>query len=304
MPRYVKQRDHFRCGPIVILNALKWAGVEVSSSEHLDYLTELTACGPPPRGTWHGTFDPALRAAGKGFYSVRRVHHPPLGRIETHLQDGGAVVFNYFWRKEKEGTEGRHFHLLVGMSSSGNSFYVVNRGRRDPTFKRVHRETFKKEDLRCTLLKVGFLNALKWAGVEVSSSEHLDYLTELTACGPPPRGTWHGTFDPALRAAGKGFYSVRRVHHPPLGRIETHLQDGGAVVFNYFWRKEKEGTEGRHFHLLVGMSSSGNSFYVVNRGRRDPTFKRVHRETFKKEDLRFQRADPNYKAWFLTRAGE
>ncbi len=149
MPRYVKQRDHFRCGPVAILNALKWAGAKVSSSDYLDYLTELSACGPPPRGTWFKTFDRALRVAGESFYSVRRIYYPTLGEIESHLQDDGAIVFNHYWRTDKKDVSGRHFQLLIGMSASGDSLYSVNRGSKQPALQRLTRETFKMDDLRC-----------------------------------------------------------------------------------------------------------------------------------------------------------
>jgi len=147
MPRYVRQRDQYRCGPIAILNALKWAGAKVSSSDYLDYLTALSVCGPSPRGTWHKTFDRALRVAGEDFYSVRRIYYPTLGEIESHLQDGGAIVLNYYWRIDKEDVSSRHFQLLVGMSASGD-IISVNRGGKQPTLQRLTRETFKKDDLR------------------------------------------------------------------------------------------------------------------------------------------------------------
>ena len=147
MPRYVRQRDQYRCGPIAILNALKWAGARVSSSDYLDYLTELAVCGPSPRGTWHKTFDRALRVAGEDFYSVRRIYYPTLGEIEFHLQDDGAIVLNYYWRIDKEDVSSRHFQLLVGMNASGDVL-SVNRGGKQPTLQRLTRETFKTDDLR------------------------------------------------------------------------------------------------------------------------------------------------------------
>ncbi len=148
MPRYIKQRDKYRCGPVAILNSLKWAGVAASYSEHTDCLTELAVCGPPPRGTCHGTFDRALRVAGKGFYSVRRVFRPYLGEIEDHLRGGGAIVHSYAWKIDKEDRWGRHFQLLVGISPSGKSLYTVNRAPERSALHRILRKTFKRDDLR------------------------------------------------------------------------------------------------------------------------------------------------------------
>ncbi len=160
----------------------------------------------------------------------------------------------------------------------------------------------QRDQYRCG--PIAILNALKWAGARVSSSDYLDYLTELSVCGPSPRGTWHKTFDRALRVAGEDFYSTRRIYYPTLGEIESHLQDGGAIVLNYYWRIDKEKVSSRHFQFLVGISPSGDAFYSVNRGGKQPTLQRLTRETFKKDDLRFQRVDENYKAWFLTKEEE
>ncbi len=148
MPRYIKQRDKFRCGPVAVMNALKWAGEDVSYVADRDRLDKLCNCGPPPSGTNHPGFDRALRAAGKGIYSVRKVRYPTLREIEEHLQNGHAVVFNYYWRDEEEGTSARHFEFLVGVSPSGKSIYVVNGSNCWTTLHRVTRERFKKEELR------------------------------------------------------------------------------------------------------------------------------------------------------------
>jgi len=146
------------------------------------------------------------------------------------------------------------------------------------------------------------LNALKWAGADVSHADYMGYLTELASCGPLPRGTWHATFDRALRVAGEGLYSVRRIHFPTLGEIEAHLQGEGALVLNY--REEDRWTISRHFTLMVGVSPSHRSFYIVNRHHGGKALRKINRGQFKKWDLRFQRTDRHYKAWFLIKEGE
>ena len=163
------------------------------------------------------------------------------------------------------------------------------------------RYTKQRDDFRCG--PVSILNALKWAGVDISHAASIAYLSELCDC-TESLGTAHKDFDRAIRKAGKGILRVRLVRHPSLGEIEEHLREGGALVLNYRWRREKKGTAARHFSLLTDISPSGRSFYIAN-GRHDrKALQRMNRERFKKWELRFQRTDPNYKAWFLTRAGE
>ena len=147
MPRYIKQRDKFRCGPVVILNALKWAGVDVSYDESIDHLSNLCRCRRP-RGTNHKNFDRAIREAGKGIFRTQLVRHPTIGKIEEHLQDGGALAFNYHWRREEENESSRHFSLVEGISPSGRTFYIANRSHAGRTLQSIHRERFKKWDLR------------------------------------------------------------------------------------------------------------------------------------------------------------
>jgi hypothetical protein len=143
-PRYTRQRDQFRCGPVAIMNALKWAGKKCSYDELRDPLTRSCKC-KSPHGTKHRNFDAVLREAGKKLYSVRRVYHPTLAEIESHLRGGGAIVLNYKWGKNKYD---RHFHLLTGVSPSGDFFYTVNNFPLVPVLYRLDRKMFKKHNLR------------------------------------------------------------------------------------------------------------------------------------------------------------
>ena len=145
MPRYVKQRDKYSCGPVAILNALRWAGVNADYGQSVKRFTATCKCAPP-EGTAHREFDSALRKAGKRIFQVRRVHRPLLPQIEAHLQEGGVIVFNYYWRKKDE--EHRHFILLAGISGSGRTFYTVNDFRKGRALRKYQRRYFKKWHLR------------------------------------------------------------------------------------------------------------------------------------------------------------
>ncbi|MCI0527014.1 MAG: hypothetical protein L0Y56_06105 [Nitrospira sp.] len=155
MPRYTKQRDRYSCGPIAIINALRWAG-EPASYERLSRLQAL--CDTKPgEGTMHSPFDRALRMMSGSVFSVQRVYRPKLRAMERHLRKGGAIVINWQWRAgditprqmtdENFGKRwARHFALLVGINSRGR-FQVINVYRAHKAFHTLSREAFKKEFL-------------------------------------------------------------------------------------------------------------------------------------------------------------
>lgn len=147
--RYVKQRDHYSCGPVAIMNILKWVGVKFNYRDRIEVLQEACKCSPP-RGTKHAAFDKALRLVAELLpvdICVRRVHRPKLCQIEEHLRSGGAVVLNYRWEADEEGFS-RHFMLLTKVYGDGKYFLTVNDNRQGPAVRAIHRQTFKKVNLR------------------------------------------------------------------------------------------------------------------------------------------------------------
>lgn len=147
--RYVKQRDHYSCGPVAIMNVLKWVGVRFNYRDRIKAFQEACSC-IPTRGTNHSSFDRALRQI-VGLLPVdvrvRRVHRPKLSQMEEHLRSGGIVVLNYRWEAEEEGFS-RHFMLLTKVYGSGKYFLTVNDRRRGPAAQAIHRSTLKKFNLR------------------------------------------------------------------------------------------------------------------------------------------------------------
>ncbi len=160
------------------------------------------------------------------------------------------------------------------------------------------RYTKQRDKFRCG--PIAILNALRWVGVSIPYKELLPSLERLCECVAPD-GTRHAAFDRTLREVGKDIFTVRRVHHPSLAQIEEHLREGGHIILNYRWTHA--GMDRRHFESLVEVSLSGRSFYVVNGSLRGPALRKVTRTRFKEYDLRFQRVDPSFKAWFLTKRG-
>lgn len=127
--RYVAQPDDYSCGPIAILNALKWAGLDASLRESLPFLQFGCRTIDPEtphdlesNGTTDTDFDRVLRYVLKGKFRVRRKKHPKLSDIENHCMGGGAVALSYYWN---EGGEfGDHFCFISGMEKG--RFVIAN----------------------------------------------------------------------------------------------------------------------------------------------------------------------------------
>ncbi len=147
---------------------------------------------------------------------------------------------------------------------------------------------------------VAIMNAVKWTGSECTYAKRIGLFQDLCLC-KLSGGTWHRNFDQALRriAEAHGGFDVLRVHRPKLSRIEEHLRGGGIIILNYLWRR-KSGAS-RHFSILENVSDSGKTFRVINDFKAGPARQTIRRRTFVKYNLRFQRSDPHYKAWFLTK---
>lgn len=134
MPRYCAQRSRSDCGPIVLINALKWAGVRVTLRDHLPYFNQV--CRPEGMGTSLARFKQVLGEVKPGRFTSRYRDEPSLSETEAHLKSGGAVILFY--------DVGPHFHftLIIGRQGKGRTFLVVN-GVPGKTVSRITRKTLK-----------------------------------------------------------------------------------------------------------------------------------------------------------------
>lgn len=123
MPRYCKQRDWFRCGPLAILNALKWAGHKVTYNDMMSKLTKQTNTYPrnhPNYGTSSGKLTEILREYG---FIVSRRKKMPLKELKEYVKSGGAAIVAWYWGKK---SPWGHYALLVPDENSRDWCKVIN----------------------------------------------------------------------------------------------------------------------------------------------------------------------------------
>lgn len=147
------------------------------------------------------------------------------------------------------------------------------------------------------------LNSIRWAGGtgERAHTENLNYLAQ--ACEQNEEGVHPWTFGRVLKSQGQGLYETEWKIHPKMGRIEGHLQAGGAVLVEFTPKSLREGKDLRHIVLMVGVDPGGYVFQVVNSFKDAPVLEEYDRAEFKWQFLRAKNLDPFYSGWFLTKYG-
>lgn len=136
MPRYVKQKDDSSCGPIAVINTLKWLGFNISY-RWLDDVRDIC------KWTRDGTSDLDLEKALKYFkVKKKRRIQPSLEDIDKHIDSGGAVILSYFNVYSMPGfkKDSGHFALCIGRTS--RTYMMVN-DRTNRTKNKRYRDTMK-----------------------------------------------------------------------------------------------------------------------------------------------------------------
>jgi len=145
MTRYAKQpRGSSVCGPIAILNALKWAGARATLRAHLKEIVEEAGCNQETEGTLLTAFESALRHFGKEQLRVRTVFPwPGIETLEAFLRNSEhAVITGFRWKNKKTGKSDVHHALIVGVSKTGKTLLCVNYDEGKTTVARVRRKEF------------------------------------------------------------------------------------------------------------------------------------------------------------------
>jgi hypothetical protein len=124
--RYTRQYDKYTCGPTLVLNVMKWAGIQATRK---DLKILKRACEAVPlSGTTRSRLEHVLRRTLVGKAHYNKVKKPDLATIRNHLNRGGVVGLQYlFKRTDRRGRDywNGHYNLVVHCTRSEN-FIVVN----------------------------------------------------------------------------------------------------------------------------------------------------------------------------------
>jgi len=142
MIRYLKQRDEFSCGPIAVINALKWAGLKVTEKTHKKHMIRLTNCKSHHGRGFGGCFPYDIDYALLQYKSIKicKVYDAfdradrtnMFTEINNHLDNDGSLLMRYFWKPGRG-----HYTFCIGRTPKTYTFVndsigknIINRSKK------------------------------------------------------------------------------------------------------------------------------------------------------------------------------
>jgi hypothetical protein len=134
MSRYCQQRESATCGPVAILNTLKWLGYGVTYK----YVKQLIKAKEFHIGSGisSGPFDRLLRQKVRA--KITTCHHPTMTKIRDVLYSGGAVILLYL--TDLDG----HYIFIPEVSWGGHLFTTVNNNLYGKTVECIAKQTLQR----------------------------------------------------------------------------------------------------------------------------------------------------------------
>jgi len=106
--RYVKQpRDTYICGPVAVINALKWAG----SNTTLKDLKKVKNVCEYNLGVKSGDVSRALRKLGRPYLKFICRRYATIDKIDEHLDKGGFIILLTSVRKPDGKRRGHYWAI-------------------------------------------------------------------------------------------------------------------------------------------------------------------------------------------------
>lgn len=150
MPKYIRQKDHTSCGPVALINVLKWMDYNVSYDNYIHIARALCKHRAGKDG---GTTDTNMAAAFRYHeISYKKVKNPTIKQIDAHLDNDGIILLDYAIPKVFNG----YIEFDVG-----DWHYILCIGRTDKMYTVVNDATKRTVGRR---RKSTFELMLKWDG--------------------------------------------------------------------------------------------------------------------------------------------
>lgn len=147
MPRYIRQKDRFSCGPVCVLNVFKFQGEPVSYQGDYPIWRKACQCGRKRKGrSLMGTptkrWLTIMRKIG-----VKRLLSPNMRKMHKKLEQGFALTVMVRYTRTQA-------HVFLITKTRKNAFYCVN-VYKDATAGWMTKKRFYREQKKhCTEFKV------------------------------------------------------------------------------------------------------------------------------------------------------
>ena len=122
--KYVKQKDTYTCGPVALINVLRWAGQLKVNPKYLKAIKAICFTDKN-QGTYSKEFDRAIKYF-RPIIKIKTKKKPDLKDIDNCVDKGGIVVIGYVYKFHE--IEQAHFALIIGRTKT--RYILVNDSRR------------------------------------------------------------------------------------------------------------------------------------------------------------------------------
>jgi hypothetical protein len=128
--RYCKQRDNYSCGPVAILNVIKWTDSNWFTYSMLPAIQSV--CKTDKNGTYDNNFNNALKYFEQiDYFKVVKARNTHLTRIQEHLENGGTMIAAY-----KENGYKCEWHYAMFLFDTHSQWTVINHSNGKELFTR------------------------------------------------------------------------------------------------------------------------------------------------------------------------
>jgi hypothetical protein len=137
--RYLRQHDRSSCGPISVINAVKWCNIPISEKSTLQKLRQDCRC-KREQGTDYSGIVLALSNYAKyiEFFTVKKL---TIEKVDRHLKKGGATLFCLYWNIQKK----LYAHAVLCISKTDKFYKIVNySGNHSAALQYKKKETIDK----------------------------------------------------------------------------------------------------------------------------------------------------------------
>lgn len=142
MTRYSRQRTMSDCGPVAILNILKWAGYPVTYDAHIKHIKKVSRYVYTDyyTGVKYWNIRKALNQLGRGKIRSKVIMVVDLKQLTKHIENGGAFILRHAMTPDDD-----HYTAIV--PGDNGDFAWINMGPKDTVIK-VSPEEFERRVMK------------------------------------------------------------------------------------------------------------------------------------------------------------
>ena len=106
--RFINKQQHTTsCGPVAVINAIKWLGISIPYRKYINMFKMLYWSTGGQRGQYPKYISSGLKLFGVKY---KKLYHPTIKDIEEAIDRGSGVILQYKWYHK--GNIGGHYVFI------------------------------------------------------------------------------------------------------------------------------------------------------------------------------------------------